>query len=83
MDVGLQVFLATADGEEVENPRHYRKAAKALAKAQKRVSRRKKGSKRRNKAKKLLSKKHQRVHRQRRDFHHKVALMRVRNYDTL
>ena len=46
IDVGLKVFLATADGEQVENPRHYRRGEKRLAKAQRRVSRRKKGSKR-------------------------------------
>ena len=50
IDVGLKVFLVTAEGEVVENPRHYRRAEKALEKAQRRVSRRKKGSKRRRKA---------------------------------
>jgi putative transposase len=43
IDVGLNVFLITADGEAVDNPRHYRKAEKQLAKAQRRVSRRTKG----------------------------------------
>jgi len=41
--VGLKVFLITAQGERVENPRHYRKMEKHLAKAQRRVSRLKKG----------------------------------------
>jgi len=40
IDVGLKVFLVTADGEIVENPRQYCKAEKQLAKAQRRVSRR-------------------------------------------
>src|SRR6516225_4172679 len=74
IDVGLKVFLITADGEIVENPRHYRKAEKQLAKAQRRVSRRKQGSKRRRKAVHLLRRKHQQVQRQRRDFHRKTAL---------
>ena len=43
IDVGLKVFLITADEELVENPRQYRKAEKQLAKAQRRVSRRTKG----------------------------------------
>src|SRR5262249_4688268 len=73
LDVGLKVFLITAAGDAVENPRHHRKAEKQLAKAQRRVSRRKKGSKRRTKARKLLAKKRQQVQRQRRDFHHKTA----------
>ena len=29
IDVGLQVFLITAEGEQVEHPRHYRKTAEA------------------------------------------------------
>jgi putative transposase len=83
IDVGLKVFLITAEGDVVENPRHYRKAEIQLAKAQKRVSRRKKGSKRRKKAVKLLARKHQHVRRQRTDFHRKTALMLVRQYDTV
>ena len=44
IDVGLKVFLITADGEVVENPRLHRRGEKRLAKAQRVVSRRKKGS---------------------------------------
>jgi putative transposase len=83
IDVGLKVFLVTADSETVENPRHYCKAEKQLAKAQRRVSRRKKGSERRKKAVKLLARKHQKVRRQRTDFHHKTALALLRRYDTI
>src|SRR6516164_8175071 len=39
IDVGLKVFLLTADGQPVENPRHYRKAERALKQAHLRVSR--------------------------------------------
>jgi putative transposase len=83
IDVGLKVFLITADGQPVENPRHYRKAEKALKKAHRRVSRRKKGSHRRRKAVQVLAKKHQHVRRQRSDFHHKTALDLVRQSDVL
>jgi putative transposase len=83
IDVGLKVFLITADRETVENPRHYRQAEKRLAKAQRRVSRRKQGSRRRWKAARLCAKHHQHVQRQRRDFHHKTALSLLRTYDTI
>ncbi len=82
-DVGLKVFLITADGEVGENPRHYRKAEKQLVKAQRRVSRRTTGSTRRKKAVALLRRKHQTIQRQRRDFHHKVALALLRRYDVI
>jgi putative transposase len=83
IDVGLKVFLITAAGEPLTNPRHYRTAERALKKAQQRVSRRKRGSNRRKKAVKLLAKKHQHVRRQRTDFHHKAALALVCQYDTI
>ena len=50
IDVGLKVFLVTADGKMVANPRHYRKAERELKKAQKRIARRKRGGARRKKA---------------------------------
>ena len=83
IDVGLKVFLVTAEGKVVENPQHYRNAERALKKAQRRVSRRKKGSKRRKKAVQWLAKKHQTVRRQRTDFHHKTALLLVREYEVI
>jgi putative transposase len=56
-------------------------AEKALKRANRRVSRRQKGSHRRKKAAKLCAKKCQKVKRQRRDFHHKTALLLMREYD--
>ena len=83
VDVGLKVFLVTAEGDVVASPRHYRTAEKQLAKAQKRVSRRKPGSTRRKKAVTLCAKNHQHVRRQRCDFHHKTAIALVRQYDVI
>jgi putative transposase len=74
IDVGLKVFLVTAQGMVFENPRYLRRAERRLEKAQQRVSRRKQGSHRRHKAVALLAKVHQDVRRQRADFHHKTAL---------
>jgi putative transposase len=81
--MGLKVFLVTADGQQVANPRHSRKGEKRLAKFQRRVSRRQKGSNRRKKAVVLLARAHQHVKHQRADHHHKTALTLVRAYDTI
>jgi putative transposase len=83
IDVGLKVFLITAEGQPVKNPRHYRRAERALKKAQQRVSRRKKGSNRRRKAVQVLARRHQHVRRQRHNFHHQTALDLVRAYDVI
>ncbi|MGH2502031.1 MAG: RNA-guided endonuclease InsQ/TnpB family protein, partial [Ktedonobacterales bacterium] len=83
IDVGLKVFLITADGQVVENPRHYRRGEKKLKKAQRSVSRRTKGSNGRHQAVGHLQRAHQHVQRQRADFHHKTALALLRQYDTI
>jgi putative transposase len=83
IDVGLKVFLLTAEGEAVENPRHCRHAERSLVKCQRRVGKRKKGRHRRRKAVGILANAHQHVRRQRADFHHQAALALVRHYDTL
>jgi putative transposase len=83
IDVGLKVFLVTAQGVVFENPRHLRKAERYLAKCQRRVAKRAKGSHRRRKAVTLLARAHQTVKRQRADFHHKTALALVRENDTI
>ena len=80
IDLGLESFLTLATGEQMANPRHYRKAEKRLVKAQRRGSRRKRGSKRRRKAVRLLQRAHQKSARQRRDFHHKTALALLKQY---
>ena len=83
IDLELESFLTLANGKQIANPRHYRQAERALAKAQRRKDRRKKGSKRRRKAVYLLRKKYQKVAQARRDFHHKTALSLLRQYDTI
>ncbi len=83
IDLGLESFLTLANGEQIANPRHERKAELRLQKAHRRVSRRKKGSKRRKKAVRLLKRAYQKVARQRRDFHHKTALALLKQYDTV
>jgi putative transposase len=83
VDVGLKVFLLTADGQVVENPRFHRRGEKKLKQAQRRVSRRQKGSKRRRKAVGMLQRAYQHVKRQRADFHQKTALKLLRQYDVI
>jgi len=83
IDVGLKVFLVTAQGLVIENPRHFRKSERRIAKADKHVARCQKGSKGRRKAVARRAKAYQQVKRQRADFHHKVALQLVRENDTI
>jgi putative transposase len=83
IDLGLEAFSTLSDGTRIFHPGWYRKAERALKTAQRRVSRRKQGSNRRRKAVTLLAKAHQKVRRQRQDFHHKTALALVQRNDTI
>jgi putative transposase len=83
IDLGLESFATLADGSQIANPRIFRVAELNLKRAQRRVSRRQKGSNRRQKAVALLAKTHAKVRRARADFHHKTALVLVRQYDTI
>jgi len=83
IDLGLEAFATLSNGTRIFHPGWYRKAEHVLKTAQRRVSRRKQGSNRRGKAVKLLAKAHQKVRRQRLDFHHKTALRLVRESDTI
>jgi putative transposase len=73
IDLGLKVFLVTADGHEIGPPCYYRKAQRALRRAQRAIARKQKSSNRRTKAVARLAKQHLHVANQRRNFHHQVA----------
>lgn len=81
LDVGLAHFYTDSDGNKVENPRFYRKAEKKLAKAQRRVSRKKKGSNNRRKAINRLGRMNLKVSRQRKDHAAKAARCVVMSND--
>jgi len=83
IDLGIEAFATLSNGTRIFHTGWYRKVERALKTAQRRVSRRKKGSNRRRKAVNLLAKAHQRVRRQRMDFHHKTALALVRANDAI
>ena len=83
IDLGIEAFATLSNGTRIFSPGWYRQTERALKTAQCRVSRHQKGSRRRRKAVTLLAKAHQKVRRQRADFHHKTALALVQQHDTI
>ena len=73
VDVGLESFLTTSDGEKVSNPRHFRESENKLGVAQRILSRRRKGSRRYKRQREHVAKIHEHIANQRRDFHYKTA----------
>lgn len=83
IDLGLLHFATLSNGETIENPRYFRKAAKTLEKVQQSLARKKRGSHRRHKAKQAVGKVHRTVSNQRQDFLHKASRALVDRYQLI
>jgi len=80
IDVGLQHFAVLTDGQEIANPRFFQKGQKALAKAQKKLSKTEKGTKERRKHGRIAAKIHERIKNRRNDFCHKESRKIIDQY---
>jgi len=80
IDVGLESFATFSNGEKVSNPRIIRQGAKALARAQRRLSQAEKGTPERAKRRQVVAHIHQRMANRRKDFAHKLARRLVNEY---
>ncbi|NJK66515.1 MAG: transposase [Microcoleus sp. CSU_2_2] len=83
IDVGLEKFLTTSSGEAVAVPQFYRKSQVALARQQRKLSRKEKGSKNYQKQANKVALWHLYIARQRKDFHYLVAHWLCLNYDLI
>ncbi len=73
VDAGLEYFAACSDGTMVKPPKFYRQTGDKLAKLQAKRELRKKGSTARRKLNSRLAKLHQRITRQRKQWHFELA----------
>lgn len=73
IDLGLTHAVITSDGLKVNNQKYYRLQEKRLAKAQRKLSKKRKGSSNRAKARLRVAKIHAKISDQRKDFAHKLT----------
>jgi len=73
LDLGLKSMVALSTGESVGNPRYFAAYEKKLAKAQRKLAKKKKGSKNRAKARLKVAKIHAKIADRRRDYQHKLS----------
>src|SRR6266702_5998080 len=73
IDVGLKTFATLSNGEEIENPRFFRKEEKALAKVQRKHSKLAKGTPERRKHRKAVACVHERIKFRRDNFTHQES----------
>lgn len=83
IDVGLEKFLATSDGQSVEIPQFYRKSQRRLARQQKQLALDEKGSKNYQRQANKIACIHLHVARERKEFHYQVAHWLCDQYDLI
>jgi len=83
IDVGLEKFLATSDGQAVEIPHFYRKSQRRLARQQRQLARMEKGSKNYQRQANKVACLHLHVARERKEFHYQVAHWLCDQYDLI
>jgi len=83
IDLGLADFATFSNGVKVPNPRFFREAEKALAKAQRRLSKCQKGTTEYAKRRKVVARVHERIINKRTDFSHKLSRQLVNGYDII
>jgi len=80
IDVGLEAFLTTSDGQRIENPRYLKAEIPQLRRLQRATSRKKRGGRNRRKASRRVRVLHARVRNLRHEHHHQTALFLIRLY---
>jgi putative transposase len=83
VDVGLKEFLTTSGGDTEPVQQNFRRSQHKLARAQRRLSKMQKGLKNAQKQKNKIARIHQRIQRQRKEFHYKIAHKLVKAYDLI
>lgn len=83
IDLGLRYLAYTSDGETYTNPQPLEKKLKALARAQRALSRKAIGSANREKARLRVARLQEHITNQRRDAQHKLTTALVRQYDVI
>lgn len=83
LDMGLKELVITSDGRKYKNQKYSTKAARRLARLQRRLSRKPKDSGRREKARKAIARLYEHITNQRNDYLHKLTTELVKENDVI
>ncbi len=83
VDVGLKTFATLSTGEEIANPRFFRKEEKALVKVQRKHSKLAKGTPERRKHRKAVARVHERIAWRRENFTHQESRKIVNSFGVI
>jgi putative transposase len=83
IDVGLKTFATLTEGESIENPRFFRLEERALAKAQRRLSKAEQDTPERAERRRIVARVHERIVWRRGDFAHQHSRRIVNRFDLI
>jgi putative transposase len=83
IDVGLKTFATLSDEQELANPRFFREEEKALARAQRRLSKEERGTLERACRRRVVARVHERTRCRRGDFTHQHSRRIVNQFDMI
>jgi putative transposase len=83
IDVGLEHFANLSNGEQVDNPRYFRKGEKRLAKQQRQLAKAIRTHPKRKEYRRRVATAHRKVRNQRTDFLHKLSARLVQTYSVI
>jgi putative transposase len=83
VDVGLKTFATLSTRQEIANPRFFRQEEKALAKAQRRLSKAEQGTPERAARRTVVARVHERIAWRRGDFAHQHSRRLVNQFDLI
>jgi putative transposase len=83
LDLGLKAMVVTSAGEQIGNPKFFARDEKKLARAQRRLCKKKKGSRNREKARASVARIHARIADRRRNYQHQLSTRLIRENQTI
>ncbi len=83
IDVGLAKFATLSTGEEIPNPRFFRRDEKDLARAQRTLSKEEQGTPERARRRKVVARIHERITNRRKNFAHQLSRKLVHTFGTI
>ncbi len=83
LDLGLKSMVVTSAGDAIGNPKFFARDEKKLARAQRRLCKKKKGSRNREKARRKVARIHARIADRRRNYQHHLSTRIIRENQTI
>src|SRR5205823_4684866 len=83
LDLGLKSMVVTSDGHAFGNPKFFARDQKKLARAHRRLCKKKKGSRNREKARRKVAGIHARIADRRRDYQQHLSTRMIRENQTI